>query len=308
MSRCCVSSSTLPARQASRGIATPRALLLGLLLACSLPSLALAQDTLREQWGAIVALSPFAQPVHVSSEERRYSVSGSVHARVAHPFENLATALDTAAAWCEVLFLHPNVKACLPDDSSAAGALQLYVGRLEESIAEAERLDLLLRTTAMSDNYMAIRLEGARGPYAMRDFLLHLQAIPDDAEHSLISLRYSLAFGTTARLALRAYFAFGGRNRVGFTVESHGPDGQPQYVGGLPGMIERNVMHFYLGLSVYLDTLEVPEPERLAERLAAYFAAIDRYPRQLREQDEASYLAQKEQEHADQQAYEGGRP
>ncbi|MBA2779981.1 hypothetical protein [Billgrantia kenyensis] len=307
MRRCCTSPSTGPTRSC-RGTHTLQALLLGLLLACSPLSSALAQDTLRDQWGAIVALSPFAQPVHVSSEERRYSVSGSVHARVAHPFDRLATALDTAAAWCEILFLHPNVKACLPDDSAAAGALQLYVGRLEESIAEAERLDLLLRTTALSDNYMAIRLEGARGPYAMRDFLLHLQAIPDDAVHSLISLRYSLAFGTTARLALRAYFAFGGRNRVGFTVESQGPDGQPQYVGGLPGMIERNVMHFYLGLSVHLDTLKVPEPERFAERLAAYFAAIDRYPRQLREQDEASYLAQKRQEHVDQQAYEVSRP
>lgn len=131
--------------------------------------------------------------------------------------------------------------------------------------------------------------------------MLHLQAIPDEAEGSLIHLRYSLAYGASARLAMRAYFALGGRQRVGFSREALDADGEPRLVGGLRGMIERNVMRFYLGLSVYHETLAVPEPERLEARLAGYFAATDRYARQLRELDEASYLSLKYRQHAVQQ-------
>ncbi|MCG6659238.1 hypothetical protein HOP52_15880 [Halomonas campisalis] len=279
-----------------------RRLLFVLLLACWPLSSVLAQETLREEWGAEVARSPLAEPIHVASEERRYSISGSVHARINEPFDGLATVLGSVAAWCDILFLHPNVQACLHDDGEAPAAMQLYVGRLESPLAAAERLELRLRVTAVGENYLAIRLEGSRGPYGTREFLLHLQAIPDEAGHSLMYLRYSLAFGAPARLALRAYFALGGRQRVGFSVEAIGADGEPRFVGGVRGMIERNVMRFYLGLVVHLETLAVPEPERLDARLAGYFAATDRYPRQLRELDEASYLALKHRQHAAQQA------
>lgn len=270
-------------------------LLVLLLVAMVSPSAAQAQDTtLAEQWGEVIARSPFAEPVHVASEQRRHSVSGSVHARVPHPFALLATELGAASAWCEILFLHPNVMACRHDNPAPGRdtRLTVHVGRLDETaVDQAERLDLTWRWTAFGEQYLAIRLEGDQGPYATRAFLLHLQAIPDDSNHSLIKLRYSLGFGTTTRLALQAYFAFAGRDRVGFSREED--NGEPRLVGGVRGMIERNVMRFYLALAVHLDTLNVPEAERLNARLEGYFAATDRYPRQLREQARADYLESK---------------
>lgn len=269
--------------------------LLWLLVDMVSPAAAQAQGTtLAEQWGEVIARSPFAEPVHVASELRRHSVSGSVHAQVPHAFAVLATELGAASAWCEILFLHPNVMACEHDDTAPGRdtRLTVHVGRLDETAMEqAERLDLSWRRTAFGKQYLAIRLEGDQGPYSTRAFLLHLQAIPDDSDHSLIKLRYSLGFGTTTRLALRTYFAFAGRDRVGFSREKD--NGETRFVGGVRGMIERNVMRFYLALTVHLDTLDVPEGERLNARLEGYFAATNRYPRQLREQGRAEYLDSK---------------
>lgn len=266
----------------------------------------MAQDTtLRDQWIEAIAGSSFDEPLHVASEERRYSVSGSVFARVSYPLETLVQELQSASAWCEIMFLHLNVEACLHEkrEHSDVADLHVYVGRQDyQPLDEAERLDLNLRVTAVHDQYFATMLEGDEGPYSTRAFRLQLQAMPYSDHESLIHLSYSLVFGWPARLAMSAYFTFGGHDRVGFTVEGYEADGEPRHVGGTRGMIERNVMRFYLALAVHLDTRAVPEVERLDERLKRYFAATERYPRQLRELDEQSYLEQKRREFARQVA------
>ncbi|GGX98597.1 hypothetical protein GCM10007160_27690 [Litchfieldella qijiaojingensis] len=276
-----------------------------LLVWLSLPP-AMAQGTpLRDQWIEAIAGSPLDEPLQVVSEERRYSVSGSVFARIPHPLETLAIELQSAAAWCEIMFLHLNVEACLHEEEEGADAtgLHVYVGRQDyQPLTEAERLDLNLRLVAAYDQYFATVLEGDQGPYSTRAFRLQLQAMPYSEDESLVHLRYSLVFGLPARLAMSAYFTFGGRHREGFTVEGYEADGEPRYVGGVRGMIERNVMRFYLALEVHLETRMVSESERLDERLKRWFAATERYPRQLREMDEQAYLEQKRREYARQQA------
>ncbi|EPC01536.1 hypothetical protein L861_16830 [Litchfieldella anticariensis FP35 = DSM 16096] len=261
--------------------------------------------TLRDQWLEEIAGSPFDEPLQVASEERRYSVSGSVYARIPHSLETLTQELRSASAWCDIMFLHLNVEACLHDerkDSDVSG-LQIHVGRQDyQPLSEAERLDLNLRVVSMYDQYLAIVVEGDEGPYSTRAFRLQLQAMPYSEHESLVHLRYSLVFGWPARVAMSAYFAFGGRDRVGFTIEGYGADGEPRYVGGTRGMIERNVMRFYLALAVHLDTRAVPEAERLDERLRRWFAATERYPRQLHELDEQRYLEQKRREYERQEA------
>jgi hypothetical protein len=262
-------------------------------------------DWLRDSWAEVIAATPFEEPVHVASEARSHSVSGSVHARVHHPFETLIAELRSPEAWCEILFLHFNVKACLYEEGAESrdAALELYVGRQHyQPLVQAERLDLQLRITATEPRYLDVSLEGDQGPYGTRAFRLRLRAVPYDDSQSLIQLRYSLVLGTAARIAMRSYFTFGGRHREGFTVEGHGADGEPHYVGGVRGMIERNVMWFYLALETHLDTRALAEDERLLARLRRWFALTERYPRQLLELDRQTYLEQKQREYARQQA------
>lgn len=258
-----------------------------------------AQDNwLRDSWREVIAASPFDEPLAVASEARPYSVSGSVNARLEWPFAELAEAFGSPVAWCQVLILHLNVKGCFHDAAVDEAALRLYVGRRHyEPLAGAERLDLRLRRVAEGPIYLEMVLEGDRGPYGTRAFRLQLRAVPDLDGVSLVQLRYSLVYGMTARLALRGYFAFGGQDRVGFS-EAPGEDGRPRPVGGMRGMIERNVMRFYLALVAHLETRTLPEAERLEASLSRWFALTERYPEQLREIDRADYLEMKRREQA----------
>ncbi len=283
-----------------------RLLLLRVVAAWLVATPAAAQDDwLRDSWAEVVAATPFEEPVHVASDERSHSVSGSVHARVHHPFEALAAELRSPAAWCDILFLHFNVKACLYEEGAESrdAVLELYMGRQGyQPLADADRLDLQLRITAIEPRYLDVSLEGEHGPYGTRAFRLRLRAVPYDDNQSLIQLRYSVVFGLVARIAIRGYFSFGGRDRVGFTIEGHDADGELRYVGGVRGMIERNAMWFYLALQAHLDTRALSEDERLLARLRRWYALTERYPRQLLELDQQVYLELKQREYVRQQA------
>jgi hypothetical protein len=62
------------------------------------------------------------------------------------------------------------------------------------------------------------------------------------------------------------------------------------------GVIERNTMRYYLAIDAYLDSLSAPPAQQVERRLKTWFAATERYPRQLHEIEEAEYLAMKRKE------------
>lgn len=278
-------------------------------LAWLLPGPAMAQDDwLRDSWREVIAGSPLDEPLQVDSQSRSHSVSGSVHARLHHPFEPLAEELASATAWCEILFLHVNIKGCLveEEDRVLGRGLALFVGHRDfAALVDAERLDLRWRVVDRQPRYLDVMLEGDQGPYGTRAFRLQLRAVPEDDDHSLVQLRYSLVFGMRGRLALHGYLTFIGRDRVGFTVEGTTAGGEAIHVGGTRGMIERNVMRFYLALEAHLESRDLPESERLDASLQRWFTLTMRYPRQLFEIDRATYLDQKRREYAHQQELAG---
>src|SRR6185295_20126211 len=116
-------------------------------------------------------------------------------------------------------------------------------------------------------------------------------------------LSYSYDYGMAGRIAMQAYLSTTGRNKVGFSVVERGPDGAPVYMRGERGVIERNTMRYYLALEAYLGALGVPAAERQEKRLNDWFTAIERYPRQLRdEMDREQYLSMKRRELARRQS------
>ena len=107
-----------------------------------------------------------------------------------------------------------------------------------------------------------------------------------------------------ANVAMQGYLATIGRNKVGFSVVDHTDDGQPIYIGGMRGVVERNTMRYFLAIEAYLGALTTAPQERLEKRLNDWFTGIERYPRQLHELERDEYLDMKHKEIQRQQALE----
>ena len=123
-----------------------------------------------------------------------------------------------------------------------------------------------------------------------------LESVPLDATHSFIHLGYTYGFSSMSRFAMQAYLSTVGAHKVGFTVTGREADGTPQYVGGMLGATERNTMRYFLAVDAYLASLSAAPQERLAHRLETWFAASERYPRQLHEMDRGEYFSLKQRE------------
>ncbi|MGF1614787.1 MAG: hypothetical protein ACFCVA_13005 [Gammaproteobacteria bacterium] len=249
-----------------------------------------------------IAASPFDEPVYMESEEREREAHGQVHSIVEGPLEKLREAVGSPQDWCEILFLHLNVKACVHQSRADAAELRVYMGKRyyqDPQRTEEIRLGFHVDVDDRGEERLAISLLADRGPYGIRDFQIEVRAVPLDEERSLVRMDYSVGYGALARLAMRGYFATGGRHRIGFTrVDSDVAD-EPVHVGGIRGMIERNTLRFFYALSAYLL---MPEPDQQEARLTHWFELTERHPGQLREIDKDTYLEQKRRERRDQEA------
>jgi hypothetical protein len=250
-----------------------------------------------EQYRGSLARNDFGKPLQVLSTEDSRSNKGEVYAVVEIPFATVATGFAKAAQWCDVLILPFNTKHCRAAVEGGDTLLQVRVGRKSsQPPEEAYRLDFRYQAQARAADYFRSTLEAPKGPVGTHDYRVALEAIPLDAQRTFIHLSYSYGFGTMSRLAMLAYLGTTGSGKVGFTVTGRDGDGKPIYIGGMRGATERNAMRYFLAIEAYLASLSAPERERVARRLADWFAATERYPRQLHEMDRGEYLAMKEQE------------
>ncbi len=139
-------------------------------------------------------------------------------------------------------------------------------------------------------------MAAATGPMGTRDYRLALEAVPLDDKRSFIHMSYAYGYGTAARLAMSAYLATAGRDKIGFSITGKADDGKPVYIDGVRGVVERNTMRYYLAIEAYLGSLSAPPGEQQEKRLRDWFAATERHPAQLHEIDRDDYLAMKRHE------------
>ncbi|MBC7391765.1 MAG: hypothetical protein H7340_00405, partial [Variovorax sp.] len=85
-----------------------------------------------------------------------------------------------------------------------------------------------------------------------------------------------------------------GSDKVGFTVTGKNGKGEPDYIGGVRGVVERNTMRYYLAIDAYLDA---PSPQQQDQRTAAWFDATEQYALQLHEMPKDDYVAMKRSEY-----------
>ena len=245
----------------------------------------------------------FQRPLHIDSSQSGETVRGDVYAVLDHPFTDLSTALKDPADWCDILILPFNTKYCHAVEGSGGAVLQVRIGRkFDQPVRDAYRVDFALRQVAATPEYFESRLNAASGPVGTRDYRIALAAVPLDKGRTFMHLSYSYGFGAMGRFAMQMYLATAGADKVGFTVTAKDPGGQPVYIGGVRGAIERNVMRYYLAVDAYLASLNSPPDQRVETRIQTWFNNTERYPRQLREMDRSTYVAMKRGEHVRQQA------
>jgi hypothetical protein len=249
-----------------------------------------------------LANNPFGKPLYLESSESQERVAGEVYAVVDHPFDSTAAALAEAKHWCEILVLPINTKYCRPTESGQASLLHVRIGRKDDQPDNAHRMDLSYRLAARTASYLQVQLNAEQGPIGTRDYRLSLSAVPVEKNRTFLHLSYSYSVGAKARLAMQLYLGTAGRDKVGFTVTGTKPGGQTIHIGGMRGIIERNAMRYYLAIEAFLATSSAPSQAQPEERLRNWFAAAERYPRQLHEMEQAEYLEMKRREYSRQRA------
>lgn len=238
--------------------------------------------------------SPFGRPLHIESLEARHALRGAVNAVVDHPFERVRDALRQPAGWCDIMILPFNSKYCHAVQSSQGPALVMRIGRrYDQPVERAFRLVFDYQNVAATQDYFESQLSADKGPVGTRDYRIVLSAIPVEGGRTFMRLDYSYGAGMVGRVAMRAYLATAGADKVGFTVLPRDDNGEPRLIGGMRGAIERNAMRYYLAIDAFLDSLDAPPAERAERRIQAWFTGTERHPRQLREMDRETYVAMK---------------
>ena len=244
-----------------------------------------------------LANNVFGRPLVLNSFEATGQFRGEVYAVVMQPFGVVASALQTMDQWCDVLMLHLNVKSCRARGEGAASVLSVAVGsRFDQPLADAYRVDFAYRVAARESGYLEVLLNADAGPLGTKDYRIVFEAIPIDAKSSFVHMSYAYRYGLAARLAMQGYLATIGRNKVGFSVTGREADGAPIYIGNVRGVVERNTMRYYLAIEAFLGAYALPTAQQPEQRRSDWFAAIERYPRQLHEMERADYMAMKRRE------------
>lgn len=236
----------------------------------------------------------YHKPIWLSSSEGQNTVSGEVYGRLDYPFSSVRKNLRDPVGWCEILFLHLNVKYCEVIDDQT---IEIYAGtKKPQSLEAATRMQYRFSKLDDNENYMKVAMSAKKGPYGISRSVITMQAIPLNAKQSFIQVDYGYRYGTAASLAMKAYLATAGKNKTGISITGKKADGTPEYASGMRGIIERNALRYYLAINAYLDSLSLPPVQQLEHRLSAWFDATTHYP-QLHELGKTDYLEMKKEEY-----------
>jgi hypothetical protein len=295
--------------------ALPRQIILIIvLLLCSLcyGSLAPAADdaaTLRKQYVALLpqmSNNQFHRMLHLDSAESPSTLKGDIYAVANYPFASVNKALNDPkqgpANWCDLLILHLNNKYCRASSGSGGKRLSVNMGRkVEQPLADTYRVEFNHQVSAASPEYFHVNLNADSGPMGTRDYRIALEAVAIDGKRTFLHLSYSYRYGTAGRMVMETYLATLGSDKVGFTRTGILSNGQPGYIGGARGVVERNIMRYYLAIEAYLSALTLPADKGLEKRLSNWFSATEQYARQLHEVERQEYMQMKYKEYQRQQ-------
>ncbi len=250
---------------------------------------------------AKLAQNSFGVPLYLESYDQEGRLHADVYGIFDHPFNDILNVLKVPANWCDIASLHPNIKACIYKELPDAWLLTFYGGRkVYQTPANAYQFAYHFWNIEQLKGYIDIVLTADRGPFGTRDHRMRFEAMPLGGARTFIHVSYDYSYGRSLRLAEKIYFATLGRDKVGFTVRGVDHRGNPIYITGARGAIERNAVRYYFAIQSFMDTLQYQGNSRFTMRVNEWYDLTCRFRKQLVEMDKKDYLAFKTEEHQNQ--------
>jgi hypothetical protein len=252
-----------------------------------------------------MAQSPFQRELLLDSVEASDRLGGDIYAVMDAPIADFKRVSSSPQRWCEILLLLSNTKSCIVGRQTDVPSLKIRFGtKGPQMLASTTPMDFSFETPSPQTDLQETLLSSDSGPMGTKDAKLWVRAIALGAEKSFVHLHYSYRTSLAGRLATGAYLQTLGLGKVGFSQELSVPsdDAQPKgerWVGGVRGIIERNTMRYFLGLSCALQFSNTNVPaQRFAKMASCWYEGSDRYSRQLYEMPVKDYLDMKRSEYA----------
>jgi hypothetical protein len=249
-----------------------------------------------------LAQSPFQRELALDSTEASERLSGDIYATLDAQLANLELVNRSPLRWCEILLLLSNTKSCVVGRQDEAPSLQMRMGtKGPQALATTTPMNFKFETSAPQATVLETRLSSNSGPMGTKDGKLSVQAIAVGPNKSFIHLHYSYSSSLAGRLATGVYLQTLGRGKVGFSKEQAEASrpADAHWVGGVRGIIERNTMRYFMGLSCGLQFAGTDAPaQRFAQMAPCWYDETERYPQQLHELGRAEYLEMKGAEYA----------
>lgn len=261
--------------------------------------------TLRAKYDSLtqsLQKNQFKRPLVLESTETPQRLQGDIYAVVAYPFKAVNAGLNNPDHWCDVLLLHINTKYCHATERPSDTTLVVNIGKkTPEKLADAARVKFTYEVVATTPEYVEIMLHAADGPLGTSNYRILLEAVAISDTKTFLHLTYAYGMNLSGRLALQTYLATIGHDKVGFTKIGTQNDGEPNYIGGVRGMIERNTMRYYLAIDTFLQVSNATPAQQPEKRFQNWFTAVEQYPQQLHEMDRNHYIEMKRAEYSRQQ-------
>jgi hypothetical protein len=218
-----------------------------------------------------------------------------------YPFSSVVNVLKVPANWCDIVSLNPNVKSCTYREMNGERLLTFYLGRKAYQPPEdTHQIIYRYQNVEQRQGYLDIILKADEGPFGTKDHRMRFEAVPLDGSRTFVLVSYSYNDSLAVRLAEKIYFSTLGRGKVGFTVTGTDKNGNPVYIGGPRGAVERSAIRYYFAIQSFINSLRYPEKSRFSTRISDWYDLTTRYKKQLFDLDKKEYLTSKTKEHMNQ--------
>lgn len=259
------------------------------------------RSLLLEYDAAVSKQSSDSFPFLIKSREQGDLLAARVLMKLPVSHTEFREILSHPRLWCEFLILHLNIKSCVTERQQGKDILVLFAGRKHYQPPEITyRLEYRFQLMDNRDKYFEVMLDAPNGPLSTSNYRIHVQAIPyKNVTLMALGLNYTQSF--ISRAATYSYLNTLGRNKVGFSLQSNTNADPPVYVSGVKGVIERNVMRYFLALQSYLQAEARLEPDSFKRLLITWYQSTEQYHQQLYEYEQDVYLQAKQKEYLNQQ-------
>ena len=270
-------------------------------ISCGDDSLRTGHEALIDKYHKIekeLEKSTFAIPFFIESSVSKSASRVDIYGTSNYPFGLVKNEFLVPTNWCEIVLPHPGVKACTYKKIDDTWLLNIYnANKLTKPLEDAYQMKFVYRVSELQPVYFDVALTAPEGPFHTKNHRFGLEATSLDEGRTFIHLRYSYRYSPLAYLFMKVF----GGSKSGFTVTGTDSDGNPVYVDGLRGSVERDVACHYLAILAYLDTLKIPAEQRFEKRIRQWYDLAALYKKQLLNMEEGEYLTYKRQARESQQ-------